>query len=96
MNKIVNYCQLALRCGKTSTGSDLIPSIQNQKAKLVVYSSACGLNRKKKLKDKCAYYKIECIELNELFFNQITQKNIRSLAITDQKFAEMIMNIEKG
>ncbi|MGN1276851.1 MAG: L7Ae/L30e/S12e/Gadd45 family ribosomal protein [Floccifex sp.] len=96
MNKMVSLCQLAFRARKVSFGSFLISSIQNKDAKLVIYSGGCGNNRKKKLKDKCAFYHIECIELDEILFNQITQKNIQSFSIVDKGFAESILSEMKG
>ncbi|MGM9947466.1 L7Ae/L30e/S12e/Gadd45 family ribosomal protein [Floccifex sp.] len=96
MNKIVSLCQLAFRARKVSFGSFLIPSIQNKEAKLVIYSSGCGENRKKKLKDKCAFYQIKCIELDEILFNQITQKNLQSFSIVDSGFANSILSEMKG
>ena len=96
MNKVVNLCQLAFKAGKTCYGSSLIPSIQSNDAKLVVYSSACGANRKKKLINKCDFYKICCIELDSLIFNEITNKAILSFAIKDDGFANAINKEMKG
>ncbi|MGM9913576.1 L7Ae/L30e/S12e/Gadd45 family ribosomal protein [Floccifex sp.] len=87
---------MAFKAGKVSFGSTLIPSIQDNEAKLVIYSSKCGQNRKKKLNDKCNFYHVECVEINELIFNEITQKNIQSFSITDSGFARSIMNEMKG
>ena len=96
MNKITNLCQLAFRAGKLSIGDSLIPSIQSNKAKIVLYATSCGNNRKKKLNDKCKFYNIPCYELSDDVFLNISNRSIQSLAILDKGFAGAIEKEMKG
>ena len=96
MDKVISLCQLAIRSRKVAIGSQLIPSIQKQSACIVLYSSDCGDNRKKKLKDKCTFYNVPVYEIDPLVFNQITNDPIQSLAILDKGFAQAIINKMKG
>lgn len=91
--KIITLCQMAYRSGKVAMGSQLIPSIQTKEAKLVCYSSFCGNNRKKKLKDKCSYYDIPILEMDD--FDKITKKSIQSLAICNEEIAQAIIEEKK-
>ncbi len=94
MNKEISLAQLAWKAGKVVSGDRLIPAIQNAKVYLVIISSACGNNRKKKLMDKCKYYDIPCWEIDALEFNQISLRSINSFGIIDQKFVRAMT--EKG
>lgn len=55
MNKEVQLLQLAIKAGKTVSGDRLIPAIQSQDVYLVLMNRTCGNNRKKKLRNKCAF-----------------------------------------
>ena len=91
MDKIIQLVGMAMRAGKVEIGDRLIPSIQQKKASIVLYSSSCGNNRKKKIKDKCTTYEIPYVEINEADFNQISTRSISSLAIADSGFAKAIL-----
>ena len=91
MNKSIQLASMAMRAGKTEMGDRLIPSIQKQKASLVMFSTACGNNRKKKLKDKCTTYGIPYVEIKEENFSEISTRSISSLAICDAGFAKAIL-----
>lgn len=94
--KAITFCQLALRSGNASLGDRLIPDIQSKKVYLVLYSSICGNNRKKKLINKCAYYNIPILEFDQDDFNTITYKMIQSMGIKDASLAQQIYKEMKG
>lgn len=96
MNKVISLCQLAFRARKVAIGSTLIPSIQNKTASVVLYSSFCGENRKKKLNDKCSFYNIPIFEIQDEYFSKISSSPIQSLAILDKGFAQAIIDEMKG
>ena len=91
MNKWIQLVQMAMRAGKVKLGDNLIPSIQQKKAHLVLYSDICGKNRKKKIKDKCTTYTIPYVEVDEKEWQQISIRKISALAICDFGFARAIL-----
>ena len=95
MDKIVSLASMAMRAGKVEMGDRLIPSIQQKKASLVLFSTSCGNNRKKKLKDKCTTYEIPYVEIEDCYFNTITNRALSSLAICDSGFAKAMLKAYK-
>lgn len=95
-NKIVSLIQFAFKANKVAVGDSLIPSIQKKEAKLVLVSTLCGNNRKKKLKDKCTFYDICLKEVEPELFERVTFRSINSLAICDDGFAKAILKEMKG
>lgn len=54
----------AARSGKISSGQEqVINSIRNGKAKLVILADDTSDSSKKKIRDKCNYYGVDCIEI---------------------------------
>ena len=94
--RVVSLCQMAIRSGKVAYGSQLIPSIQNSSAKVVLYAFSCGNNRKKKLNDKCSFYQIPIYEVKDTIFFEISKNPIQSLAILDDGFSKAIIDEMKG
>lgn len=88
---IVGLLQLAMKAGRYVRGDGLIPAIQSNKAKLVVYDSEMGANRKKKLNDKCRSYQVPILEMNHDEFDSISTKAMKALAITDPGFAKAMI-----
>lgn len=95
-SKAAAKIQMAMRARACVMGDTLIRAIQNGNAKLVVYSSVCGANRTKKLKDKCAYYDVPLFEMEAEEFSCISNRAAMSLGITDQNLASGIMKDMKG
>ncbi|WP_088033786.1 YlxQ family RNA-binding protein [Evansella clarkii] len=55
----LNLLGLIYRAGKLVTGEELVvKAVQKQKLSLVIISEDASDNTKKKLSDKCSYYKI--------------------------------------
>lgn len=90
-NNWINMVQIAIKAGKVQVGSNLIPSIQSQKAKLVLISETCGNNTKKKVLNKTEYYSIPCVNITQEDMEKISIRNYSALAITDDGFAQTIL-----
>ena len=95
-NKAVSLIQFAFKARKVVLGDALTPSIQKTTAKLVLISTKCGQNRKKKLKDKCTFYNVPWLEVEPELFDQISHRSFNSLAICEDGFAKAIMEEMKG
>jgi ribosomal protein L7Ae-like RNA K-turn-binding protein len=94
--KMISLIQLAIASGNTSKGDQLIGSIQSKKAKLVLFSSETGENRKKKIIDKCTTYNVDYLECDPSILDALSHRTIRSLAILDTGFASAIAKEGKG
>ncbi|MGL5978016.1 MAG: L7Ae/L30e/S12e/Gadd45 family ribosomal protein [Erysipelotrichaceae bacterium] len=98
MNNNLNLLGLAMRARKAVSGDSVLKSIQNRSAKLVIIAGDASDNTKKKLTDKCAFYKIEyvfvdtAVELSQAIgeFNRV------AVAITDEGFAKALSSKLKG
>lgn len=91
MSSELNLIQMAWRAGKIVRGDSLLPAISQNKAKLVVCSSDMGDNRKKKVRDKCTFYKVPLLELDPEEFSRISGRAGKALGITDPGFAQAIL-----
>ena len=96
MNKWITYAQVAFKANKICLGSKLLPSIQNQTAKLVIYSNQMGQNTKKKILDKCRFYEIPCFGVDQTEFDHITKRSFVAFSITDRNLASRILEQRKG
>ena len=96
MNKVTNLIQLALRAGKVMKGDSLLPSIQKSQAKLVIVSSTCGQNRKKKIQDKCTFYNVPFEIVEPSILDNVSHKKMTAIAIIDNGFAKAIIEKMKG
>ncbi len=96
VNKTISKIQFAIRARQCAMGDQLIKAVQSGKAKLVIYSSACGENRKKKLNDKCASFHVPVLEMSDEEFSQISSRPLMSIAILDKNFADGILKDMKG
>ena len=59
MNKALNTLGLCKCAGKISYGETLLKDIKNKKVYLVVVANDASDNSKKRIIDKCNYYKVE-------------------------------------
>lgn len=92
VDQLVSLASLVVKTGRYARGDNLLPSIQSQKAKVVLLSDGCGANRSKKIQDKCAYYQIPLIILSTLRFNAISSKVQGAMSVLDEGFAKSILN----
>lgn len=98
MNKALNLLGLMTRAGKIVTGEELIiKSIQESKIKLLLIANDCGKNTKKKLIDKCDYYKVEKVEhfTIEEISKSIGRENRVAVGITDTGFSKKLVELIK-
>lgn len=95
-DKKISLIQFAFKANKVAVGDALIPSIQKNKAKLVLIAENCGQNRKKKINDKCSYYNVCCKEVASELLEQVSFRSYNSLAICDDGFAKAILKEMKG
>lgn len=97
MNKFIGTLGLAIRARKTMTGEQVLISIRNQSAKLVLISDECGANTRKKLLDKCSFYHVPHAFISDADIAAATgQGNRKAIAILDKGFAEALLNCLKG
>lgn len=94
--QIVQLAQLAVRTGRIARGDALIPSIQKKQADLVVLSSLCGANRKKKILDKSRFYHIPVVILDAGAFDTISPYIQAALAVCDEGFASKIEELARS
>ncbi|MCM3739008.1 YlxQ family RNA-binding protein [Oceanobacillus luteolus] len=94
MKNYLNLLGLAFRAGKCSTGEDaILRDVRSQKAKLVILAKDTGEQTKKKLTDKCTYYKVPYIivdEDRETIAHAIGKSQRVAIAILDAGFAKKI------
>ncbi len=78
-------------------GTDLVTkSLPSGKIKLVIYAKNSSDNTKKRVTDKCAFYKVKCIEggLSEEISSCIGKTgNICVLGIVNDNFSKELLNI---
>lgn len=98
MNKALGMLGLACRARKICSGDSVIKSIQNKKAKLVIIAEDTGDNSKKKLIDKCTYYKVPyvMIESSTALNQAIGEVNRKCVAVLDEGFAQKLHTCLKG
>ena len=91
MNNFEGTLGLAKRAGKVVSGDLIWESIRKKQAKLVVIDADIGMNTRKKLNDKCAFYGIEIMiaPRAQTIMNAIGQ-NRKAIAICDQGFANAL------
>lgn len=96
MNKILG---LANRARKITLGTEnTINSIRANKVKLVLLANDASDNTKKKVNDKCNYYKVKVVELfnsKEMSSSLGKRSNIMVVGITDQGFSNLLLNQKK-
>ncbi|MEF9967346.1 MAG: ribosomal L7Ae/L30e/S12e/Gadd45 family protein [Longicatena sp.] len=97
MSEAFGLLGLASRAHKISKGEIVFKQIRARKAYLVIISEEVGNNSKKKLIDKCTFYNIPYVYMNEDEMNQaIGDHNKKSVAIVDEGFALKLHTCLKG
>lgn len=93
-----NLLGLAMRARKLVMGDKLIPGIQNQSVKLVLIASDASENTKKKLTDKCTYYGIEWMLIDDSvsLSRAIGKVNRMAVGVIDEGFSKKISDCMKG
>ncbi len=98
MNKALNMLGMAMRARKLSVGDTVLEDIRKNKAKLVVIASDASDNTKKRLIDKCTFYRVDyCfIESSSALSQAIGKTNCKAVSILEVGFAKTIASCLKG
>lgn len=98
MDKIYNLIGLAMRAKKIISGEELMDAIRKKKVSLVLVSNDASENTKKKYSDKCRFYEIDMITIDDSNrLNQaIGKSNRMAIGIKDEGFKKSIMKCWKG
>ncbi|WP_068672362.1 YlxQ family RNA-binding protein [Oceanobacillus sp. Castelsardo] len=92
----LNILGLAYRARKLSLGEEtIIKDIQSNRAKLVLLANDIGPQTKKKITDKCKFYKVpyELVDNRETLSNAIGKSHRVAIAILDKGFANKIKSL---
>ncbi|MBM7598558.1 ribosomal protein L7Ae-like RNA K-turn-binding protein [Virgibacillus halotolerans] len=95
-NNYLNMIGLAYRARKCALGEEtIVKDIQQQKAKLVLIASDIGPQTRKKLTDKCKFYDIPFVIVDdkETLSHAIGKSQRVAIAILDAGFATKIKSL---
>ena len=86
----------AMRAGKVETGTDVVCTLlPKSTVKLVIIASDASDSTRKKLKNKCEFYNVECIEPDvdsELLSSRLGKSSTTvCVAIKDEGFKDEIL-----
>jgi len=97
MSDAAGLLGLAQRSRKLKSGDEVIRSIQQGKAALVIIALQCGENTRKKLIDKCTFYQVPYAFMDQEVMNHaIGTWNRKAVAVLDQGFAQKLHACLKG
>ena len=97
MNDVQGLLGLAAKARKLSFGDSGMKDIRAKKAKLVIMSADIGENSHKKLVDKCTYYHVRYVYMDDDKMNTaIGQRNRKFIVILDEGFAQKLHTCLKG
>lgn len=97
MKDVTGILGLAARARKTATGEIVYTQLRARHVHLLILAEDIGDNAKKKLNDKCSFYKVPCVYMDGAFMNMaIGDRNRKAIAILDKGFAEKIAACLKG
>jgi ribosomal protein L7Ae-like RNA K-turn-binding protein len=91
-----NFLGIAARAGKVISGEELVvKSIQKQNAKIVLLSKDASDNTKKKVTDKCHFYKIDLawVEDRNVLGRAIGKEQRVVVAVNDQGFSKRLKEL---
>ncbi|WP_301553505.1 ribosomal L7Ae/L30e/S12e/Gadd45 family protein [Desulfuribacillus stibiiarsenatis] len=88
----MNFLGLANRAGKIASGDTVINKIQRKEAKLVIIATDASDSSKKRLIDKCSFYKVPYVEFfeKEQLGLAIGKSHRSSCAILDLGFSKKL------
>lgn len=95
-NNYLNLLGLAQRAGKCTLGEEsILKDIRSNKAKLVLLASDIGPQTKKKLTNKCNYYEVPylIVDDRETLSDAIGKSQRVAIAILDAGFATKIKSL---
>ena len=75
-DRIKGYLGLSARSGKIKFGSEIcLNELRKGNIELLILSDKASDRTKKTFRDKCEYYKVMLIELEDLFINESTGRS---------------------
>ena len=95
-NKILSFIGLAKRAGKIVSGEEkVISSLKTTECALVILSEDASENTKKKISDKCSFYKKDLLIFSDRFsLGKYTKKDYAVvLSVTDEGFSGRIKQL---
>lgn len=100
MHKIYNSIGLAYRSRNLEIGTDLIlAKVKRNQIKLVIITADCSLNTMKLIQNKCEFYKVKVLVLNDYEQNLskiFNRKKIKVIGISNSDFFKLIIqNLEE-
>ena len=92
MNNIYNFLGLAFRANKVITGESVLKGIRSKRVDLVIIASDASENTKKKYIDKCQFYHVDYLILEDSthLSNAIGKANRMVFGITDRGFSRTL------
>lgn len=95
MQKQLNLCGLAMRAKLLVSGEEtVLDKIRKKQVKLVIVATDCSENTKKKLSDKCFYYKVSYIEMFTMIeISSAIGKKRAVIAFCDDGFANSFQKL---
>lgn len=96
-DQISGLLGLAARARRISTGDTAFQQLRSHKVYLMIMSDTIGDNSRKKLNDKCTFYHVPLVSMNEETMNRaIGTSNRKFVAILDEGFAQKLHACLKG
>lgn len=97
MNEAAGLLGLLLRSRRFATGDVIMKEMRSHHVKLLLLSDTIGENSRKKMLDKCAYYHVPYVYVDELILNQVLgRRNWKTIAVLDEGFAKKLHACLKG
>ena len=98
MNKFLLMLGLCKRAGKVQIGTpQVVEVVQKRTAKAVFYACDASANTRKRITDKCAFYGVECIEVEyssqELSHALGKSGSVCAVGIMDEGFLKQLMGL---
>lgn len=89
---------LANQAKKVSFGDKVLESIRNHSAKLVIMASDTAGNSRKKITDKCAFYNVELVEVDDSsLLSEVFNKNVvKIVSVNDAGFVSSLKKYIEG
>jgi ribosomal protein L7Ae-like RNA K-turn-binding protein len=95
MGNWLNLLGLAMRAGKVITGEEpVLQAVRNGHVSMVILSTDAGPNTKKKVSDKCAFYRVPLIQIGtrQELGRALGKAERVVIAVTDPGFSQAIGN----
>lgn len=99
INRFFSLLGLCQKAGRLKSGEFQTESaVKDGSAWLVIIAEDSSDNTKKKFKDMCSFYEVECMELGtkETLAMAIGKELRSSLAVCDEGFANSLKNLADG